>query len=525
VVVDATIFITYSSKDQKVARSICAALENRGLPCWISSRNVKPGQNFQEQIFEAIRGAKIMVLVFTANANNSNEIKKELALASQNNLVVIPVRVEDVIPSGAFAYELATRQWIDMFDDWENSITNLVELIASTIDDHASGDRANAAAGLTGDAAASSNGRIGKSESAPAGTRASFLLRPGPRWAVISGVAVVIATGLAYEVVRPTQQPASVSAPVTSGSSTQSEPPVQVASPPSQPAAQPPQQTQNQPAPNPPPAQAAAEPELTQSQIDQCTGKSGHDSDSARVAACSTWISAKPNNAEAYYRRCQYEMAGHNDQAIADFTQAIALKPDYADAYEARGLTYSESGTHHYDKVIADYTQAIALKPDLARYYEARANTYFFDMRLYDNAIADATKAIAVTDPVYPYAPYFLRADIYRAKGQYDNAIADYTQGIALLSKASSAPYLWRGIAYMDKGRSDQAIADFTKAIGIDPDDMSAYYERGAAYEKNGYHEKAIADYRAGLKGTHYSPPTDPSDELKDGLKRLGAKP
>jgi formylglycine-generating enzyme required for sulfatase activity len=136
VVVDPQIFITYSSKDQKVAGAICTALENRGLACWISSRNVKPGQNFQEQIVKAIRVAKIMVLVFTANANNSNEIKKELALASQNNLVVIPVRIEDVVPNEAFAYEFATRQWIDLFGDWEDSIARLVELIASTIDDH-----------------------------------------------------------------------------------------------------------------------------------------------------------------------------------------------------------------------------------------------------------------------------------------------------------------------------------------------------------------------------------------------------
>ena len=142
---DPKIFITYSSKDQQVARTICTALENRGLACWISSRNVKPGQNYQEQIVRAIRGARIMVLVFTANANNSNEIKKELALASQNNLVVIPVRIEDVAPNEAFAYEFATRQWIDLFEDWEKSMAELVELIAAILNEPPAGDRAKAA--------------------------------------------------------------------------------------------------------------------------------------------------------------------------------------------------------------------------------------------------------------------------------------------------------------------------------------------------------------------------------------------
>ena len=120
-----TIFISHSSKDHKVASAICAALESRGLKCWIASRDVGAGDNFQESIVRAIRSAKVMVLVFTDNANNSTEIKKELALASQNKLAVIPARVEDVVPTAALAYELATRQWINLFQDWESEIETL----------------------------------------------------------------------------------------------------------------------------------------------------------------------------------------------------------------------------------------------------------------------------------------------------------------------------------------------------------------------------------------------------------------
>jgi hypothetical protein len=168
--VEPKIFITHSSRDQKVSKTICHALENRGLPCWISSRDIKPGQNFQEQIVKAIRAAKIMVLVFTANSNNSNEIKKELALASQNKLIVIPVRIEDITPNEALAYEFATRQWIDMFDDWETSITRLIEQIASVVDDPPSGDR-----------------------------DPELSIRwPAPRWVMVSGLAVLVAAAITY---------------------------------------------------------------------------------------------------------------------------------------------------------------------------------------------------------------------------------------------------------------------------------------------------------------------------------------
>jgi len=119
------VFLSYSSKDAKIASSICLALEARGHRCWMSSRDVKPGENYQGAIVRAIRDAGVMVMVFSTNANNSDEIKKELALASQSRLMVIPVRAEDVLPSEDFTYELATRQWIDLFDNWERAIEQL----------------------------------------------------------------------------------------------------------------------------------------------------------------------------------------------------------------------------------------------------------------------------------------------------------------------------------------------------------------------------------------------------------------
>ena len=257
---DPKIFITYSSKDQKVARTICTALENRGLICWISARNVKPGQNYQEQIVRAIRAARVMVLVFTANANNSNEIKKELALASQNNLVVIPVRIEDVAPNEAFAYEFATRQWIDLFEDWEKSISELVELIAAILDEPPAGDRAKAAPGLPGDAAAPA---FVMAAATPAAKPAvPFMERPATRWAMIAGLAVVVASVVAFAAVKFSQRPSSTSVTTSVASPPPAQPPVAPASPvPSAPArsvpSAPPPSVPSAPPPPAPPATAA----------------------------------------------------------------------------------------------------------------------------------------------------------------------------------------------------------------------------------------------------------------------------
>ena len=120
------VFVSYATADRKEALSVCKAIERRGLNCWISTRDVAPGENYQEAIVRALRGSRAMVLVFSEAANNSDEIKKELSLASRYHIPVMALRIEDVEPSDAFAYELSTRQWIDAFSGWDRSIDSLV---------------------------------------------------------------------------------------------------------------------------------------------------------------------------------------------------------------------------------------------------------------------------------------------------------------------------------------------------------------------------------------------------------------
>ncbi|MEY4761983.1 MAG: hypothetical protein RLZZ200_1839 [Pseudomonadota bacterium] len=135
----ADIFISFATLDSKIANTICTALENRGFSCWISSRNISPGDNFQSSIVRAIRNAKVLLLVYSSNSNRSDEVTKELALASQQKLMVVPLRLENVPPSDAFAYEFATRQWIDLFADWEQAMNNLCARLSAALED----DRSN----------------------------------------------------------------------------------------------------------------------------------------------------------------------------------------------------------------------------------------------------------------------------------------------------------------------------------------------------------------------------------------------
>ena len=73
-------------------------------------------------------------------------------------------------------------------------------------------------------------------------------------------------------------------------------------------------------------------------------------------------IALKPNYAEAFYNRATTASAkGDFEQAIGDFDTAIRLKPDYAEAFYNRGSAYDQNG--QYELAVADYDQAIRLKP------------------------------------------------------------------------------------------------------------------------------------------------------------------
>ena len=98
--VGSVLFISHCRDDRTVAERLCGAIEARGLTCWLALRDIPPGGNYQDCIAYAIESASAMLLVFSLSSNNSQEVKKELALAGQYGRVVIPVRVEDALPEG-----------------------------------------------------------------------------------------------------------------------------------------------------------------------------------------------------------------------------------------------------------------------------------------------------------------------------------------------------------------------------------------------------------------------------------------
>jgi tetratricopeptide (TPR) repeat protein len=106
-------FISYSHSDKTTADATCAALEAAGVRCWIAPRDIVPGVDWGEAIIDAITGAKIMVLIFSGNANVSPQIKREVERAVSKAIPIIPLRIENVGMSKSLEYFLSTPHWLD----------------------------------------------------------------------------------------------------------------------------------------------------------------------------------------------------------------------------------------------------------------------------------------------------------------------------------------------------------------------------------------------------------------------------
>ncbi|RPI81225.1 MAG: TIR domain-containing protein [Chloroflexi bacterium] len=124
------VFISYSNKDKTVANAVLAGLEDQGIRCWIAPRDVDPGSLWSEAIVNAIGSSKVMIVIMSGNSNNSKQVVREVERAVASEVIIIPFRIENVDPTGAMAYFLATQHWLDALTP---PLENHIEKLGKTI--------------------------------------------------------------------------------------------------------------------------------------------------------------------------------------------------------------------------------------------------------------------------------------------------------------------------------------------------------------------------------------------------------
>jgi tetratricopeptide (TPR) repeat protein len=327
------VFISYSNKDKTTADAICAALEVNGIRCWIAPRDILPGSDWGEAIIDAIHACRAMLLVFSSSSNTSPQIKREVERAVNAGIPVVPVRIEDVLPSKTLEYFISTQHWLDaLTPPMEQHLHYLVTTM-----------RAMLALKPDGSGAEVREPQLKPPPAAPAATPPPAAIPPGRKiaWPVVIGLLVlaVVAATVAGVLWRRGDRPAT--------------PPVAVKAP-EKPAAADRVQTPEEPEDK---AKAALDYAKQSQAAPDFQQKIGLISKAIDLSATAQ------DKSRFYETRGEYYFQNQNyDKAIDDLSKALALIRPYEllpkhEIYEKRGLAFMEKGD--LERARQDFKEAL----------------------------------------------------------------------------------------------------------------------------------------------------------------------
>ena len=241
------------------------------------------------------------------------------------------------------------------------------------------------------------------------------------------------------------------------------------------------------------------------------------------IEAYNKALAIKPDYAEAYNNMgIALQEQGKLEEAIEAYNKALAIKPDYAEAYYNMGIALKEQGK--LEEAIEAYNKALAIKPDYAEAYNNMGNALKEQGKL-EEAIEAYNKALAIK-PDYAEA-YNNMGVALQEQGKLEEAIEAYNKALAIKPDYAEA-YNNMGNALREQGKLEEAIEAYNKALVIKPDYAEAYNNMGVALQEQGKLEEAIEAYNKALaikpdhaEASHnMSFPLLNSGRIKEGLEK-----
>jgi len=183
-----------------------------------------------------------------------------------------------------------------------------------------------------------------------------------------------------------------------------------------------------------------------------------------------------------------FDTSSDKSGQLSMLNHIIAQHPDDPLAYHTRGVFFAGEG--QYNKALADYTTAIDLNPQFAEAYLNRAHVYDLMGEL-GQACADYNQTLRLNPQLIEVYQY--RGSVYYRLGEYRNAIDDLT--IAIQHQPTNDSYVMRGLAYGKLNWDDAATSDFHQARHYQSSSNQDNFNRGTDYYWSGEYDKAIVSY------------------------------
>lgn len=213
------------------------------------------------------------------------------------------------------------------------------------------------------------------------------------------------------------------------------------------------------------------------------------------IAECTAAINLGSNIPTLYfYRGLEYGQLDEDEKSIADFTKFIDLvkdtneyKNELAIAYLQRGWL---KGKVRATSGLDDITDAIKVKPNFAQAYTMRSNLYLGTNQA-EKALADSSEAVKLNSS-NPTAWYF-KSEAEKILGSKTEALNSISEAIKL---DPSNYILWKSRAALKASSEDfkNANEDVCQAIKLRPSEPSLYLLRSKIQTMLGNEKSAQED-------------------------------
>lgn len=105
------VFISYSSRNAEYANAVHEKLESNGIKCWIDVNSIRTANNFAQEIIDGLNEAKVVVLIYSKDSDESKYVYREIETAF-DNIPIVPLKIDDTFPDN-LEFFLRNTQWLD----------------------------------------------------------------------------------------------------------------------------------------------------------------------------------------------------------------------------------------------------------------------------------------------------------------------------------------------------------------------------------------------------------------------------
>ena len=105
-------FLSHSSKDSVLAQDLCAALEERAIPCWIAPRDLQIGESWALGCLHGIEECKSFLLLASDQAFASDEVISEVAQAHRRRKAIYTILIPPAKVQGEIDFYLSRLHWL-----------------------------------------------------------------------------------------------------------------------------------------------------------------------------------------------------------------------------------------------------------------------------------------------------------------------------------------------------------------------------------------------------------------------------